>query len=119
MENQTQDQNWEFIAFMIDGEIQHILGTDSQFASILLSDPVIVDITDEENRAALSIGSTYDESRGIYVPRKPFESWTWDEVVKNWKPPVAAPAASANNGWAWSEEELNWVSVPAEAANAI
>jgi hypothetical protein len=36
------------LAFVIDGEVVQIMGTDERLAAILLSDPIIVDVTGVE-----------------------------------------------------------------------
>jgi len=41
----TYEANAAMIAFLIDGEIVQIMGTDERLAAILLSNPTIVDIT--------------------------------------------------------------------------
>ena len=50
------------IAFVIDGQVVDVLHTDSRLASIFLSNPVILDVTDllntQENYRM--VGATYD-----------------------------------------------------------
>lgn len=46
------------LAFVIDGEVVQIMGTDERLAAILLSDPIIVDVTNID--PALIIGKNYD-----------------------------------------------------------
>lgn len=54
------EQNRVFtIAFIIDGKVQEIVRTEERFMSILTSNPVIVDITENESRP--SIGWLYNE----------------------------------------------------------
>jgi hypothetical protein len=119
MENQEQP-DWQYVGFMLDGELQHILATDSRFAAILLSEPVMVDLTDEPNRSALSQGATYDEATQGYIPVKVYASWVWNDEVKDWRPPVEIPTGvTETTAWAWSEEEVNWISVPHDAANVL
>jgi hypothetical protein len=36
------------LAFVIDGEVVQVMGTDERLAAILLSDPIIVDVTGVE-----------------------------------------------------------------------
>lgn len=50
------------IAFVIDNEVLDILHTDERLAAILLSNPVIIDVTDNlyENGGKVQLGSTYD-----------------------------------------------------------
>jgi hypothetical protein len=40
--------NHPAIAFIIDGEVVSILNTDERMAAVLLSNPIIVDITEEK-----------------------------------------------------------------------
>jgi len=40
--------NHPVIAFIIDGEVVSILNTDERMAAVLLSNPIIVDITEEK-----------------------------------------------------------------------
>jgi hypothetical protein len=118
MDNENQD--WQYIGFMIDGELQHVLGTDSKLAAILLSEPTIVELTDEPNLSSLTPGATYDESSQTYIPVKIYDSWIWNNEVKDWRPPVDPPTdVTETTAWAWSEEEVNWVSVPLDAGNAM
>ena len=46
------------LAFVIDGEVVQVMGTDERLAAILLSDPIIVDITNID--PALVVGKIYD-----------------------------------------------------------
>ena len=46
------------LAFVIDGEVVQVMGTDERLAAILLSDPIIVDVTNID--PALIVGKNYD-----------------------------------------------------------
>ena len=46
------------LAFIIDEEVVQIMGTDERLAAILLSDPLIVDVTNID--PALIMGKRYD-----------------------------------------------------------
>ncbi len=50
------------VALIIDGEVIDVLHTDDRLAAILLSDPVVVDVTDwfKNNPDANLVGRTYD-----------------------------------------------------------
>jgi hypothetical protein len=41
----TYEASAAMLAFIIDGEIVQVMGTDERLAAILLSDPIIVDVT--------------------------------------------------------------------------
>jgi hypothetical protein len=55
---------------------------------------------------AAAIGYIYDEERDAFVPPKPFESWTLDEEICEWLPPVDAPVPPL---YRWSEAEYGWI----------
>lgn len=50
------------LAMIIDNEVVDVMHTDTRFAAILLSDPLIIDITPEEgsSRIRTYVGDTYD-----------------------------------------------------------
>lgn len=50
------------IAFVIDNEVLDILHTDDRLSAILLSNPLIIDVTNNmyENGGTVHLGSTYD-----------------------------------------------------------
>lgn len=60
------------------------------------------------NRYA-GIGYVYDFNRDVFLPPKPFNSWTLNENVLEWEPPVPCP----NDGklYDWDERTLSWVEV--------
>jgi len=53
-----------------------------------------------------SIGSTYDEDRDAFIPKKPYNSWILNEQTCNWDAPVAKP----NDGsvYKWNENQQSW-----------
>jgi hypothetical protein len=58
------------LAYIIDGEIVDILHTDERLASIFLSNPIIIDISenfyDEENRPTIIVGAKYNQSTNTF-----------------------------------------------------
>ena len=56
-----------------------------------------------------SEGYVYDESLDRFTPRKPFDSWHWDEEMYSWQPPFDKP----NDGIPrrWDESVKNWVEI--------
>ena len=53
------------------------------------------------------IGYTYNAELDIFVPPKPFPSWTFDNNTKDWIPPINYP----NDGktYYWDEELQQWI----------
>ena len=51
------------------------------------------------------IGYTYDALRNAFIAPKPFKSWTLNETICQWEPPVARPASGRYN---WNEETQQW-----------
>jgi uncharacterized protein (UPF0303 family) len=60
VEEQIAHDSHQYIAFILDGKVQYVLGTDIYFSAILQSEPVIKDITMRQDRLAISIGTEYD-----------------------------------------------------------
>ena len=53
------------------------------------------------------IGFTYDSVRDAFIPPKPFESWTLDEVTCQWEAPVARP--TDGKIYYWDEATTSWI----------
>jgi hypothetical protein len=52
------------------------------------------------------IGFYYDAVRDAFIPPKPFPSWTLDETLCQWKPPVPCPGGQQL--WHWNEKDKVW-----------
>lgn len=52
------------------------------------------------------VGYTYDSALDMFVPPKPFASWTLD-AQGDWQAPVAKPEGD----YAWDEEGQQWVTI--------
>lgn len=53
------EENLNHIAFIIDNEVVEIIRTDDRIAAIWLSQPTIVNVTGEDQRAIAQVGYTY------------------------------------------------------------
>lgn len=53
------------------------------------------------------IGYTYDAERDAFIPPKPFESWTLDEVTCRWQPPIPKP--EDDKMYLWDEDAQLWI----------
>jgi hypothetical protein len=53
------------------------------------------------------IGFTYDRTKDVFIPPKPFTSWVLNEDTCLWEAPVAMP--QDNKIYSWDEETTNWV----------
>lgn len=51
-----------------------------------------------------SVGYTYNESLDCFVTPKPFESWTFNNEIKDWEAPVPKPTDSHS----WNEDSQEW-----------
>lgn len=51
------------------------------------------------------VGYYYLEDLDIFVPPKPFESWSLD-FNNNWQAPIPEP--ETGGPWNWNEENLQW-----------
>ena len=52
------------------------------------------------------IGYTYDETNDVFIPPKPYASWTINESTWSWDSPVEYP--SDGKQYLWNEENLRW-----------
>lgn len=55
---------------------------------------------------AASIGDIYDPTDGTFKPRRPFESWEFNEETWSWEAPTPMPEDDAY--YFWNEENLAW-----------
>lgn len=59
------------LAYIIDNEIVDILHTDERLGAIMLSEPLIIDISenfyDEENRPTILVGALYDPKTNTFT----------------------------------------------------
>jgi hypothetical protein len=54
------------------------------------------------------IGYTYDAEKDAFIPRKPFDSWTLNNITLEWEPPTPKPNIG-DKSFDWSEQEMNWI----------
>lgn len=104
------------IAFLIDGLVVDVLHTDERLASIFLSEPQILNVTEwfknhsEDEIATSLVGAQYVDGDFILAENRvgepPFPSWAWSEDLKYWVPPLPYP----NDGktYVWDEDSFNW-----------
>lgn len=55
------------------------------------------------------IGYSYDEVRDVFIPPKPFASWTLNDSTCLWESPVPYP--NDDKFYEWNEDTQNWVEV--------
>jgi hypothetical protein len=53
------------------------------------------------------IGYTYNAELDAFVPPKPYPSWTFDNELANWIPPVEMPTDSLF--YEWDESTTRWI----------
>ena len=58
------------------------------------------------------IGETYDPILNVFIPFKPFDSWSFDVSLCAWMPPILPPPDEKGFGWIWDENSQGWVKVP-------
>lgn len=55
-------------------------------------------------------GYRYDTDLDVFIPPKPYDSWTLSSITLDWEPPKPYPADGTD--YMWDERQLDWVSVP-------
>lgn len=60
-----------------------------------------------------NIGDTYDSERDAFIPPKPFESWSLNELTCQWDPPAPYPTFNPDDDtiYFWDEVTLEWTSL--------
>jgi hypothetical protein len=55
------------------------------------------------------INYTYNESKDVFIPPKPYESWILDEENNIWNSPVPCP--QDDKLYTWNEDTISWVEI--------
>jgi len=55
------------IAFVIDNKVVDILHTDERLAAIMLSNPIILDVTGENDQQLAQVNDAYNTSDGSFT----------------------------------------------------
>lgn len=114
-------------AEVIDGVVQRVIVAEQDFIdSGAVGDPANWIQTSYNSRIRnmfAGIGFTYEKSRDIFYPPKPYPSWMLREIITDgldennnivqivaridWGPPTPKP----NDGdiYIWNEQELSWI----------
>ena len=52
----------------------------------------------------------YDTENDVFIPQKPFDSWTLNETIWLWEAPIAYPGGSEGDGkhYIWNEDTTSW-----------
>ena len=92
---------------VIDGNnVVNTILAESKAIAEKLTEKTCVQYTTE----SAEIGGTYID--GIFIQRKPFESWVLNSNNR-WEAPIAQPAFDDKNPkiYIWDESKVNWVEV--------
>lgn len=54
-----------------------------------------------------AIGFTYDTKKDVFIPPQPYQSWSLNDEICQWNPPVPMPVFGGNP-YVWNEETLSW-----------
>tara|TARA_R110000822_G_scaffold279230_1_gene401002 strand:- start:226 stop:564 length:339 start_codon:yes stop_codon:yes gene_type:complete len=60
-----------------------------------------------------SIGDTWDKLNEVFIPPRPYPSWSLDVTFK-WHPPTVKPSGvtTPSNYYSWDEDTLSWINTP-------
>ena len=56
-------------------------------------------------------GCQYDPTHDVFRTPKPFDSWRFDSIEKDWVPPIPKPTPHTPI-WLWNEVEQKWMDAP-------
>ncbi len=105
------------IALVIDNVHVQEMRVDDRMAAILLSDPLIIDVTGSDGNAIAKFGDVYDPATGTFTtppPTKPYPSWVWNDEVERYEAPTTNPSTE-DVKYHWDEDSVSWV----ETANSL
>jgi hypothetical protein len=88
-------------AVIKDGLVDNKIICESKELAESLTGLLCVEI---ENSLVCEIDSLYVD--GNFIGNAPYPSWTYNNELEEWVPPVAKP--EDENHYTWSEEDLNW-----------
>jgi hypothetical protein len=54
------------------------------------------------------IGDTYDTEKDIFIPKKPNNSWIYNEEKNEWTTPIPRPQDTPDTLLLWNEETVSW-----------
>lgn len=90
--------------------ITNLVASDDPDAVPILKELTEADaVVDASNFSIAFIGAEVRD--GNVVPRKPFDSWIWDEASFSWQPPKPMPVLD-NTVFVWDNEQSDWIAVP-------
>lgn len=130
VEDGTTDEFIHKIAFVLNEEVVDILYINERLAAILLSEPVIVNVTGDDGRQLADYGDIYDPAtqtfsrNSLTVPQEVIEEqmnaiaeelskmsgWVFNEELGHHVPPVAYP--QDGQLYNWDNASAGWVLAP-------
>ena len=55
------------------------------------------------------VGDVYDPVNDIFIPKKPYSNWVWNDAKNDWWPPVASPSSNVEEyRTSWDQEKSRW-----------
>ena len=54
-------------------------------------------------------GFIYDSELDAFYSPRPYASWTLNETIGAWEPPVEKPDDPEDGFYLWNEDETNWI----------
>jgi hypothetical protein len=99
------------IALVIDNVHVQEMRVDDRMAAILLSDPLIIDVTGSDGNPTARFGDEYNPSTGTFTtppPVKPYPSWVWNEETERYEAPSTNPSTEEVS-YFWDEDSVSWV----------
>jgi hypothetical protein len=81
-----------------DGVVVNVIVADETFA--VQNNLVAI-------QSMVGIGYTYDLNRNVFIPPRPFDSWTLNETTFRWFAPISYP--TDGKYYVWDESTTSWV----------
>jgi hypothetical protein len=90
-----------------NGVVTKVIVAEQQFINRL---PNSKDWIKVANGKFAGIGYTHNLGANVFIPPKPYPSWTLNETTWTWAPPTAYP--TDGKYYQWKDASTEWVEVP-------
>lgn len=114
------------VAFVLNNIVVEVLHTDERLGAIFLSDPLIINVTNEDGNQTAFYGDSYDPETQSFISlslnnpdnavssedgfideQVGFKGWIYDETLGHDVPPIPYP--TDGKLYNWDNTTINWI----------
>lgn len=94
-------------AVIENGTVINTIVADSVEIAEALTGTSCVAYTEE---SPLSVNWYWDSTFSAYIPPRPYDSWTYNNMARTWEAPTPMPEAEEGKSFNWDEATQSWIS---------